>query len=328
MDNNYLISVIVPIYNTEAYLERSLKSILNNTYKNIELICIDDKSTDGSLEILKKTASSDPRVKVIEKKQNSGLCVTRDLGIKLAAGDFILFIDSDDWIHKRCIELLLKAQSKYNSDITICRPFVTEGYIPDNDEDDELLVKKLSLNDMYNDNDAKRWRWGRLYRTILLKDKVFPQLRFSEDKGFNLAVVIQNRSASVAIIDNKLYYYFIRRNSIVRTADHEIIRFLGDWCIEQLEGVSDQQLRQIILIQAYNAYLSARFMSEVKKDSDTHKYEIIFHKLNEYMKTAQVDSKKRIMYTLMGNMPIIYRYYRILTDRTLIQFRKEQRRKG
>ena len=91
-----LISVIIPVYNTEAYLERCLVSVLSNTYRDLEVICINDGSTDGSLEILNAFARQDERVTVIDKK-NGGLSAARNDGLRRATGEWIAFIDSDDW---------------------------------------------------------------------------------------------------------------------------------------------------------------------------------------------------------------------------------------
>ena len=97
-----LISVIIPVYNTEAYLERCLVSVLSNTYRDLEVICINDGSTDGSLEILNAFARQDERVTVIDKK-NGGLSAARNDGLRRATGEWIAFIDSDDWIHPRYV---------------------------------------------------------------------------------------------------------------------------------------------------------------------------------------------------------------------------------
>lgn len=101
-----LISVIIPVYNTEAYLERCLVSVLSNTYRDLEVICINDGSTDGSLEILNAFARQDERVTVIDKK-NGGLSAARNDGLRRATGEWIAFIDSDDWIHPRYFETFL-----------------------------------------------------------------------------------------------------------------------------------------------------------------------------------------------------------------------------
>lgn len=101
------ITVIIPVYNVENYLERCLKSILYNTYTNLEIICVNDGSTDNSKKILEDYSKRDKRVVVINKK-NAGVSSARNAGIKIATGEYIAFVDSDDWIHEKYFEYLIR----------------------------------------------------------------------------------------------------------------------------------------------------------------------------------------------------------------------------
>ena len=111
-----LISVIVPIYNVESYLEQCIKSIINQTYKNIEIILIDDGSTDKSPKICDKYKQKDSRIIVVHK-QNTGVSATRNIGLELSKGKWIAFVDSDDWIEKEYLEELLLNAKKEKADI-------------------------------------------------------------------------------------------------------------------------------------------------------------------------------------------------------------------
>mgnify|MGYP004582438397 FL=1 len=104
---NRKISVCVPFYNIESYVSRCLNSILNNTYRNIEVICVNDASTDNTLKILRKYEERDSRVIIIDKKTNEGLPSARNSALARCTGDFIAIIDGDDWIHKQYFEVLL-----------------------------------------------------------------------------------------------------------------------------------------------------------------------------------------------------------------------------
>ena len=110
-NSNIKISVIVPVYNVENYLSQCLKSIINQTYKNLEIICVNDGSTDKSLMILKEYEKKDKRIKVINQN-NKGLAATKNVGMKIATGDYITFVDSDDYIdlnvYEKCIESIIK----------------------------------------------------------------------------------------------------------------------------------------------------------------------------------------------------------------------------
>ena len=109
MINNPKISIIIPVYNTDKYIEEALDSCVNQTYKNIEIICLDDCSTDNSVEIIKEYAKNDGRIKLIENKSNQGPGALRNQGLDISTGDYIMFLDSDDWYEDGLFEKLAKA---------------------------------------------------------------------------------------------------------------------------------------------------------------------------------------------------------------------------
>lgn len=119
MIETYKISVIVPIFKTEAYLRRCLDSILNNTYRNLEIICINDGSPDDSWKILEEYRALDSRF-VVLNQENRGISAARNAGMDIATGEFIAFIDSDDWIHPNYFQYLVQLQKANNADIAIC----------------------------------------------------------------------------------------------------------------------------------------------------------------------------------------------------------------
>lgn len=114
--NRKLVSIIVPIYNTEKYLKKCIDSILVQTYDNLEVILVNDGSSDDSLNICKKYESFDSRIRIIDKK-NGGLSSARNAGLDVCKGDYITFVDSDDYLEKEAIELLVKAGNQYHADI-------------------------------------------------------------------------------------------------------------------------------------------------------------------------------------------------------------------
>ena len=114
MSDAIKISVIIPVYNVEEYLEACLDSVICQTFTDIEVICVDDKSTDTSLDIINKYSQRDKRVKCIQNKQNHGLSFTRNVGIKAAKGEYIFFLDSDDEIVKDALEKLYKIANAKN----------------------------------------------------------------------------------------------------------------------------------------------------------------------------------------------------------------------
>ena len=120
------VSVIIPVFNTEKYLTNCVNSILNQTLKNIEIICINDCSTDNSLKILQSFAERDNRIKIVDLKQNKGVSCARNIGIEQAQGNYIYLIDSDDWLDENYLEQMLKKIKEVNSNILINANFVNE----------------------------------------------------------------------------------------------------------------------------------------------------------------------------------------------------------
>ena len=132
----YIISVIIPIYNVECYLERCLESVVNQTYKNLDIILIDDGSTDASGKICDKWSKKDKRIHVYHTI-NCGVSHARNEGLKHICGDFVSFIDSDDWIDKNMFENLLEHMIKYHSEIGVC------GYKLEYDTYSKIKFKKM-----------------------------------------------------------------------------------------------------------------------------------------------------------------------------------------
>ena len=114
-----LVTVIIPVYCVQSYIRQCIDSVLSQTYKNLEILCIDDCGSDASISILRMVAKDDKRVKIIRHSNNLGLGEARNTGIKLASGDYLFFLDSDDWIRQEAIEKLVDAANRYHADIII-----------------------------------------------------------------------------------------------------------------------------------------------------------------------------------------------------------------
>ena len=136
------ISIIVPIYNTEQYLERCLQSLINQDYKNIEIILVNDGSEDNSLDICNKYKNKDNRIIVIDK-EHTGVSDTRNIGIKRATGDYIGFVDSDDYIDKDMFKNLINGAEKYKCEISMCDLIETYNM---NDEIKEYKLKYIQMD--------------------------------------------------------------------------------------------------------------------------------------------------------------------------------------
>lgn len=229
MENKELISVIVPVYNVENYLRYSINSILNQTYKNLEIILVNDGSTDKSGEICNEYKEIDDRIKVIHK-QNGGLADVRNTGITNANGMYIGFVDSDDYIHPSFFEELYNMVTGNNADIAEC-DFIRIN-IDDVDNSKNIIeaenAKKEIVTNTETNNEAlellygprlkpyikKVVVWNKLYKKQLFDNIKFPVGRLHEDE-FTTFKVLNN--AKTIISTNKIFHGYIQtKNSIMR----------------------------------------------------------------------------------------------------------------
>ena len=179
-----LISVIIPVYNVEKYLDRCVESVVNQTYKNLEIILIDDGSTDNCLAKCDEWARKDSRIKVIHKK-NGGLSDARNAGLKIAQGKYIGFVDSDDWIRCDMYQMLYERLQIDDSDIAACGVEM----IWEDGKSSQLLTKmgKCVLNKqeamraIVEETWLKQPVWYKLYRTESIQGILFPIGKYHED---------------------------------------------------------------------------------------------------------------------------------------------------
>ena len=232
---NPMISVIVPIYNVEKYLARCVDSIVNQTYKNLEIILVDDGSPDRCPRMCDDYAEKDSRIKVVHKK-NGGLSDARNEGMAVATGEYISFIDSDDYVSDDFFECLLDVMNKENSDIAECS--VVKFY-EDNRFDefsDDLSVKTYDTQDAMSaliaENPFHQHVWNKLYKTELVKDIPYAVGKLNEDEFWTYRVF--GRANKVARINKTMYYYFQRSSSIMGVG-YNIRR------LDALEGKANRQ---------------------------------------------------------------------------------------
>ncbi len=214
-----LISIIVPVYNVEVFLDSCIESIVNQTYFNLEIILVDDGSTDNSSQLCDDWASKDSRIRVIHKK-NGGLSEARNIGIDAAAGAYIAFVDSDDWIEKNFIEQLMKSIIYTSADLSACNVnFVLDGEktgsVIINEKTPQKYTPEEALGSMLNNSLFRTVVWNKLYSRALLDNEYFEVGRFHEDEFFTYR--IYDKCKSLAFIDLPLYNYRQRVGSIMST---------------------------------------------------------------------------------------------------------------
>lgn len=237
------ISVIVPIYKVEKYIDRCVESILAQSFADFELILVDDGSPDACPQICDEYAKKDSRIKVVHK-QNGGLSDARNAGIDVAEGEWLAFIDSDDYVHEDYLKLLYNSAIENGADLAICdfvRVNDDEEVIEDEHGFDGLVTedKNAMFEYMYS-NWRIRPAWNKLY-----KKEIFSELRFEFGKihedEFAIHHVLYNCHKAVVVSDG-LYYYRVRQNSIMTTESPKSTLDGLEAIIEQYEFCAEREL--------------------------------------------------------------------------------------
>ncbi|HJA32853.1 MAG TPA: glycosyltransferase [Candidatus Mediterraneibacter merdigallinarum] len=210
-----LISVIVPIYNVEQYLNQCLQSICSQSYKNLEIILVDDGSSDRCPELCDVWAEKDSRIRVIHK-QNGGLSDARNAGMVCAKGEYIAFVDSDDWIEKDLYQKLWSELHQNNAQIAACgivKVFETTSEEQKIYSKQKIFTNEEALQTLLKGQDFCAVAWNKLYKRDVIEDIRFPVGRLHEDEFFTYRV-IANASKLVLVPEAK-YYYRQRAGSIM-----------------------------------------------------------------------------------------------------------------
>lgn len=204
-----LISIIIPVYNVEAFLKECAASIMGQTYKNFEAIFVDDGSTDSSGEICDALGELDERIKVIHQK-NKGLSGARNTGLSHAKGDYICFVDSDDMVSPRYLEEMLEAIRSENADLAICDVESTKLCEPSFDIRENCFLKASDCRDWLKDTRTREYvlmtvAWNKLYSKALLEGFSYEEGKWHEDEFAINKIIYKIRKA--VFVPKKLYRY-------------------------------------------------------------------------------------------------------------------------
>lgn len=241
------ISIVIPIYNAEDHLQRCVDSVLNQTEKNIEIILVDDGSKDNSIEICKNYLNQDKRVQLIHQ-ENSGVSAARNRGIEQACGEYIGFIDSDDWIEPNMYECLLREANQASADIVICdaRTVYEDGKIQADTitqlSGNQILQKSEFTPSLLLEMAGSAWRCiykNHRYNDKLQKQKtiLFPLgVKFSEDRIFNLYAFGQ--ANKICYIKKAFYNRYMNEKSTV----HRFHQDYFEACKKSMDGI-EQAIR-------------------------------------------------------------------------------------
>lgn len=203
------ISVIIPVYNVEEYLARCLESFIGQPYKNFELILINDGSTDNSAQICDEYSKKDSRIIVVHKN-NEGVCVARNKGIELATGDYITFVDSDDWVNENFTKVC-EILNNIDTDLAIVPLNVT------NLETTDFEINKENFSHLINSKDLSiSTVWSKFFKKeIVKKEQFLKDVKIAEDKEYVCRILFNSKH--VKIIDEPFYQFFVREGSVMNS---------------------------------------------------------------------------------------------------------------
>jgi glycosyltransferase involved in cell wall biosynthesis len=263
-----LVSILVAVYNVEEHLNKSLNSIIHQTFKNLEIIIVNDGSTDSSLSICENYRLIDSRIKLISK-ENEGLSSARNLGLELAKGDFIYMTDSDDYLLPDMIEKMVSLIIKSKADIAICDYFLNQESTQVNES--KITVKRINdvMPDLLIDKISSQV-WNKLFCKDVINSTRFPEKMIAQDLGV-MHLFFQNAKTCV-LTNEKLYVYYSIRSSntssknrsTVQGSYHRAIHFYNRYNFSQLYY---PELSQIILSKSVHFYVSAYLKSLIENNT-------------------------------------------------------------
>ncbi len=304
-----LISVIIPVYKVEPYLNKCVDSVLAQTYPNLEVILINDGSPDGCGDICDAYAGADPRVKVIHQ-ENAGVSSARNAGIDQAGGDLLAFLDSDDWVHERYLEILHELSCRYDADMAVC------GFVMAYSEEAELDIGSQEAA-FYEDREIVNLLMKGHHLNLVLpaakifRKHMFDEIRYPVGKVHEDEFVVHlllHEAKKLVITPKQLYYYRQRAGSFMTTRHNlnqrmDALEALGKRA-EFLRDIGQIQLRDQTLKKQFGIYLATK---RIIKDEDDPLDRALFIKnfsaLRDQLRTGNYALKFKVFYELYYILP-------------------------
>lgn len=257
-----LISIIIPVYKVEKYLEKCIQSVINQTYENLQIILVDDGSPDNCGKICDEYAKKDHRIEVIHKS-NGGLSDARNKGLEIAKGEYIGFVDSDDYIESDMYEVLYNLLKQYNSDVSICNFYtVSQGKIAIKNVDNGIkeynrieILKEILL-----DNNIQSYAWNKLYKKELFDEIKYPIGKKYEDIGTTFYLL--EKCNKVVVTGKPEYYYINRKDSIVNSITESTITDYIELIMQRYDYIEEN----VKELSSYNKDYLKRILKTAEQD--------------------------------------------------------------
>ena len=282
-----LISIIIPVYKVEKYLEKCIQSLINQTYENLQIILVDDGSPDNCGKICDEYAKKDHRIEVIHKS-NGGLSDARNKGLEIAKGEYIGFIDSDDYIESDMYEVLYNLLKQYNAYVSICNFYtVSQGKIAiKNAENGIKEYNRIEiLKEVLLDNNIQSYAWNKLYKKELFDEIKYPVGKKYEDIGTTFYLL--EKCNKVVVTGKPEYYYINRQDSIVNNVTETTITDYIELIMQRYDYIEEN----IKELSSYNKDYLKRILKTAEQDIKNlnevgdytkRKYEELYNKVQKF----------------------------------------------
>lgn len=257
-----LISIIIPVYKVEIYLEKCIQSVINQTYENLQIILVDDGSPDNCGKICDEYAQKDHRIEVIHKS-NGGLSDARNKGLEIAKGEYIGFVDSDDYIESDMYEVLYNLLKQYNVDVSICNFYtVSQGKIAIKNADNGIKeYNRIEiLKEVLLDNNIQSYAWNKLYKKELFDEIKYPVGKKYEDIGTTFYLL--EKCNKVVVTGKPEYYYINRQDSIVNNVTESTIIDYIELIMQRYDYIEEN----IKELSSYNKDYLKRILKTAEQD--------------------------------------------------------------
>lgn len=292
-----LVSVIIPVYKVEKYLSKCVESVINQTYKNMEIVLVDDGSPDACGKICDDYTQKDARIKVIHKK-NGGLSDARNVALDVCTGDYITFIDSDDWVSRYYISNLLSAISKSGKKLAVSWfQNIREGDMEVeacNVEDSRIisLSTEEALKKMFYQDGIESSAWGKLYAKELFTEIRYPKGKLYEDIPVTYKMI--EKACGVALIPNTDYYY-LQRNDSIQYQKFDVRKMDGVFHWEVVMSHVERYYPQLISA-VHNRYFRCvcNILFQIKDDSAVKYRKELWERVKKERSYILRDSNSRI----------------------------------
>lgn len=315
LEKTPLISVVVPIYGVEKYLQRCLDSIAQQTYQNLEIILVDDGSVDNSGKIADEYALKDERMLVIHR-ENGGLSAARNTGIKAAKGEYITFVDSDDYIDEDYVEYMYQLLKKdsFKAKLVVCslrNVFEQTGKIHGNGNGKEcILTGKECLEMMCYHDQFDTCAYAKLGETSLYREHLFPEGMLFEDIGHTYKILLECPRVACGFVDK--YSYVMRANSIVQSSFSSKkldLLTMTDQMAKTVSDVYPDLAKAVLRRQVYARFSTLNQMLDAKNVLQQRKEIVNFLKKHkrEVLKDPKTPKRDRLAYLMLALGYPIYR---------------------